>query len=97
MNFWKKYNYEKDLERFIKSNNSKLVNNLVENVYDKYTLFMLLYPEKAQKRLLKSNFTKIINNKIRLPIEDIIFLFNATHIKSYNDIKKLYFILLTNN
>lgn len=94
MNFWKKYNYEKDLERFIKSNNSKLVNNLVENVYDKYTLFMLLYPEKAQKRLLKSNFTKIINNKIRLPIEDIIFLFNATHIKSYNDIKKIIFYFI---
>jgi len=55
---------------------------------------MLLYPEKAQRRLLKSQFKKTINNKIRLPIEDIIFLLNATHIKSYKDIKKiiLYFI-----
>ena len=93
-NFWEKYNYNTDLQNFINSNDLILVNNLVKNNDDKYNLFMLLYPEKAQRRLLKSQFKKTVNNKIRLPIEDIIFLLNATHIKSYKDIKKiiLYFI-----
>ena len=95
-NFWEKYNATKDLQNFLSSKDSILVNDLVKDNDDRYTLFMLLYPEKAQKRLLKSKYKKTINNKIRIPIEDIIFLFNATHIKSYRDIKKiiLYFYKL---
>lgn len=94
LNFWEKYNYNEDIQKFLQSKNVNLVNDLVKNNEDKYTLFMLLYPEKAQKRLLKSKFEKVIYNKIRLPIEDVIFLLDATHIKSYSDIKKiiLYFI-----
>lgn len=87
ISFWEKYNYTKELQQFLNSDDSILVNDLVKNDNDKYLLFLLLYPEKSQKRLLKSQYKKTINNKIRLPIEDIIFLLNATHIKSYNDIK----------
>lgn len=92
--FWKKYDYNKDLNNFLNSEDAILVNTLVENNDDKYNLYALLYPEKYQKRLLKSKFKKTINNIMRLPIEDVIFLMNNTHIKTGNDIKKniLYLI-----
>jgi len=88
ISFWKNWDSIKELNKFMKSDNLILVDDLVKNDYDKYTLFCLLYPEKSQKLLLKNKFKKTIDNIIRLPIEDIIFLFNV------NDIKKiiLYFI-----
>jgi hypothetical protein len=97
VHFWETYDYDKDLQNFINSNDSIVVNDLVNDDHDKYDLFMLLYPEKFQKRILnifKLQYKKTINNNIRLPTEDIIFLLNSTHIKSYNDIKIiiLYFI-----
>lgn len=64
---------------------------------DKYYLFALLYPEKFQKRYLKSKYKKVTNNIIRLPIEDIIFLFNATHIKTYKDIMIIISINIMSN
>jgi hypothetical protein len=92
--FWEKWNNDKELNNFLNSEESILVNNLVQNNNDKYNLFMILYPERAQKMMLKSQFKKTINNIIRVPIEDIIFLLNATHINDYTDIKIIILYLI---
>ena len=42
--FWKNWDNKKELIKFMKSDNLILVDNLVKNDYDKYTLFFLLYP-----------------------------------------------------
>jgi hypothetical protein len=94
MNFWNTYDEKKERKDFMKSNDVKLVDKLVKNEVDKYTLYMLLYPKLAQERLLKTKFIKTIKNIIRLPIDDIIYLLNETHIKSYRDIKKIILFLI---
>ena len=90
-----KINFMKNMTEFYKSKYYILVDTLVNKKEDKYLLFSLLYPEIFQKRLLKSKYKKCINNILRLPINDIIYLFNASNINNYKDIKNiiLYFIL----
>ena len=66
INFWKKFDYKKDMDKFFISDDFILVNNLVNDKYDKYYLFALLYPEKFQKRYIKSKYGKVTNNIIRL-------------------------------
>jgi serine/threonine protein kinase len=98
-NFWANFNFQKNQLEFLNSNNLILVNNLVSDKNDKYLLFCLLYPDLFQNFLLKSKFDKVINNILRLPIEDIIYLMNATHINNYKEIKKIiiyFFIKLKN-
>ena len=87
------------MNNFFKSKYYILVDNLVYTKEDKYLLFSLLYPNIFQKKLLKDKYKKCIHNILRLPINDIIYLLNATNIKNYKDIKKiiLYFILKLNN
>lgn len=82
-NFWIKHN--DDINIFLNSQELILVDKFVNNIYDKFLLFTLLYPKKYQIKYLKVK--KIIYNNIRLPIEDLIFLLNSTHIKSYKDIR----------
>ena len=95
INFWNKFDYKKDFNNFLNSDDLILVDNLVKNDLDKYTLFSILYPKKFQKRYLKSKYINVINNIIRLPVQDIIFLLNATHIKTYKDIKNIILYLIT--
>ena len=94
-----KLDFMKNINDFIKSKYYILVDKLVNTKEDKYLLFSLLYPDIFQRNLLKDKFKKCINNILRLPINDIIYLLNATNIKNYKDIENiiLYFILKLNN
>jgi serine/threonine protein kinase len=95
--FWNKnyllfINFDK---QFFNSTNLLLVDKLVKHQNNKLLLFKMIYPEKYQKLILGKKFKKVIDNILRIPIEDYIYLLNATHIKNVNDIKHiiLYFII----
>lgn len=88
-NFWKTYDYDKQLDKFMNSDELILVDNLVKNKNGKFNLFEVLYPMKFQKQMLGKKFTVVVDNIIRVPIEDYIFLLNTDNI---NDILK-YFIM----
>lgn len=93
IDFWAKYDYDKDIKNFLLSD-IILVDNLVNNDNDKFLLYQILYPRKYQKSLLGDKFKKPINNIIRVPIEDIIFCFNSLSEDNIDIVKIInYFII----
>lgn len=94
-NFFSRFNFENLINKFLNSSDLILVDNLVKDKNDKFKLYEILYPERVQKEILGKKYKKVVKNDLKIPIEDYIFLLNATHITDFNDIKKiiLYFII----
>lgn len=77
----KNYDSKKLLNKFINSDEDKLLKKYSDDVMIRFGLYQLIYPEKFQKEVFGNN--KIIPIKFYIPIEDILYMVkNKENIKS---------------